>query len=126
MSDAGTYFCIVSNNCGADTSRNALASITNGVTGEVVSGGFVFSSATPNPTFDAASFSYTVPASQNVRIVLTDLMGREISVLVNESVDAGTHRVSLSASDLHLTAGVYNVTLTSASFVASQQVVVLR
>ncbi|MBC8124102.1 MAG: T9SS type A sorting domain-containing protein [Candidatus Kapabacteria bacterium] len=126
MSDAGTYYVVVSNNCGADTSRNVIASITNGVTGEVVSGGFIFSGATPNPTFDAASFSYTVPASQNVRIVLTDLMGRVISVLVNESVDAGTHRVALSASDLNLTAGVYNVTLTSAGFVASQQVVVVR
>ncbi|MCX6141350.1 MAG: immunoglobulin domain-containing protein [Candidatus Kapabacteria bacterium] len=126
MSDAGTYYCIVANNCGADTSANAVASITNGVTGDVVAGGFVFSVATPNPTFDAASFSYIVPATQNVRIVVTDLMGREISVLVNESVDAGTHRVSFSASDLNITTGVYNVTLSSAGFVASQQVVVVK
>lgn len=126
MSDAGTYFCIVTNNCGADTSRNAIASITNGVTGDVVAGGYVLSVATPNPTFDAASFSYTMPTSENVRIVLTDLMGRELSVLVNENVNAGTHRVTVNASALNLTAGVYNVTLTSAGFVATQQVVVVK
>jgi hypothetical protein len=126
MSDAGTYFCIVTNNCGADTSRKAVASITNGVTGDVVAGGYVLSVATPNPTFDAASFSYTMPTSENVRIVLTDLMGRELSVLVNENVNAGTHRVTVNASALNLTAGVYNVTLTSAGFVATQQVVVVK
>ncbi|HLP29619.1 MAG TPA: immunoglobulin domain-containing protein, partial [Candidatus Didemnitutus sp.] len=126
MSDAGTYHCIASNNCGADTSRSAIASITNGVTGDVVAGGYALSVATPNPTFDAASFSYTMPTSENVRIVLTDLMGRELSVLVNENVNAGTHRVTVNASALNLTAGVYNVTLTSAGFVASQQVVVVK
>lgn len=126
MSDAGTYYCIVANNCGADTSRSAIASITNGVTGDVVSGGFALGIANPNPTADAAAFMYTMPASQNVRIVLTDLMGREVSMLVNEMVNAGTHRVSFSAAANNLTAGVYNITLSTAGFVASQQVVIVK
>lgn len=126
MSDAGEYYCVVANSCGEKKSRNVVASITNGVTGDVVGAGYVLSIATPNPTFDAASFAYTVPAAQNVRIVLTDLMGRELGVLVNEVMEAGTHRASFNAAALNLTAGVYNITLSSGGFVASQQVVVVR
>lgn len=126
MSDAGEYYCVVTNSCGEKTSRKAVASITNGVTGDVVANGYVLSIATPNPTFEAASFSYTVPTAQNVRIVLTDLMGRELGVLVNGMVEAGSHRASFNATALNLTAGVYNITLSTGGFVASQQVVVVK
>lgn len=126
MSDAGEYYCVVTNSCGEKTSRKAVASITNGVTGDVVAAGFVLSIATPNPTFEAASFAYTVPTAQNVRIVLTDLMGREVGVLVNGMMEAGSHRASFNATALNLTAGVYNITLSAGGFVASQQVVVVK
>jgi len=126
MSDAGEYYCVVTNSCGEKTTRKAVASITNGVTGDVVANGFVLSIATPNPTFEAASFAYTVPAAQNVRIVLTDLMGRELGVLVNGMMEAGTHRASFNATAMNLTAGVYNITLSAGGFVASQQVVVVK
>jgi hypothetical protein len=126
MSDAGEYYCVVTNSCGEKTTRKAVASITNGVTGDVVANGFVLSIATPNPTFEAASFAYTVPAAQNVRIILTDLMGRELGVLVNGMMEAGTHRASFNATAMNLTAGVYNITLSAGGFVASQQVVVVK
>ena len=126
MSDAGEYYCVVNNSCGEKTTRKAVASITNGVTGDIVAAGYVLSIASPNPTFEAASFSYTVPGAQNVRIVLTDLMGRELGVLVNGMVEAGTHRASFNATALNLTAGVYNITLSTGGFVASQQVVVVK
>ncbi len=126
MSDAGQYYCIVANTCGADTSRRALASITNGVTNDVAVGGFVLSVATPNPTFDVASFNYSVPSSQNVRMVVTDMMGREVATIVNNFVNAGAHRATFSASELSLTAGVYSVTLQAGGIVATQQVVVVK
>lgn len=126
MSDAGDYYCVVTNSCGEKTTRKAVASITNGVTGDVVANGFVLSIATPNPTFEAASFAFTVPSAQHVRIVLTDLMGRELGVLANEMMEAGTHRASFNATAMNLTAGVYNITLSAGGFVASQQVVVVK
>lgn len=124
--DAGGYRCVVSNVCGADTSRTAIVSLTTGVTGDVVAGDYMFTSAKPNPTFDNAMLTYTIPATQNVRIAVTDLMGRELSVLVNENVSAGTHRVEFSTSAMNVTAGVYNVTISTNGFVATQQVVVIK
>lgn len=125
-SDDGQYYCEVSNLCGSVKSRVASASSVMGVTDDVVAGGYVLSTAKPNPTVDASVIGYTVPAAQMVRVVLSDVTGREVAMLVNEMVNAGTHAVSFSAGSLNIGPGVYNVTLNAGSFVATQQVVVVK
>jgi len=82
--------------------------------------------ARPNPTNDVATISYTLPSVETVRMVISDLTGRELATLSNETVSAGTHAVTFSASELNVTPGVYNVTLTAGTFVATQQVVVVK
>ena len=61
-----------------------------------------------------------------MRVVVSDLMGRELGVIVNEMVESGSHAIKFSASDLNLTAGTYNVTMNAGGFVATQQVVVVK
>jgi hypothetical protein len=124
--NAGTYYCEVTNLCGAVKTRNAVASITTGVTEDVVAGGYLLSTAFPNPTFDASSITFAVPAAQNVRVTVSDLMGRELGVLVNEVVESGSHVIKFRASEFNLTAGAYNVTMNAGGFVATQQVVVVK
>lgn len=125
-SDEGQYYCEVSNLCGSVKSRVATASAVMGVTDDVVAGGYVLSTAKPNPTADASVIGYTLPTASTVRVVLSDVTGREITALVNERVDVGTHAVSFSAGALNIGPGVYNVTLTAGTFVATQQVVVVK
>jgi hypothetical protein len=125
-SDEGQYYCEVSNLCGSVKSRVATASAVMGVKDDVVAGGYVLSTAKPNPTVDASVIGYTLPTASTVRVVLSDVTGREIAALVNESVDAGTHAVTFSAGALNVGPGVYNVTLTAGTFVATQQVVVVK
>jgi hypothetical protein len=124
--DQGDYTVIVSNECGADTSTIARVGVTVGVTGDVVENGFMLGMANPNPASDAVSFTYTLPASQQVRIALTDLLGREIVELGNAAADAGTHRMSFSSTALGLTPGVYLYTITTPGFTATQQVVIVK
>ncbi len=97
-----------------------------GVTEDVAANGYVLSTAKPNPTVDATSINYTLPTAQTVRVVISDMTGRELATLVNETISAGTHAVSFSANALNVTPGVYNVTMTAGTFVATQQVVVVR
>ena len=125
-SDEGQYYCQLTNLCGSVKTRVATASAVMGVTNDVVSGGYVMSIARPNPTLDVATISYTLPVSEMVRVSLSDLTGRELAMLSNEMVSAGTHTVTFSASELNVTPGVYNVTLTAGSFAATQQVVVIK
>lgn len=125
-SDEGQYYCEVSNLCGSAKSRVATASPVMGVKDDVTAGGYVLSTAKPNPTADASLIGYTLPTASMVRVVLSDVTGREITTLVSESVDAGTHAVSFSAGALNIGPGVYNVTLSAGTFVATQQVVVVK
>jgi len=124
--DEGQYYCEVSNLCGSVKSRVATASAVMGVKDDVVAGGYVLSTAKPNPTADASVIGYTLPSASMVRVALSDITGREITTLVNENVAAGTHTVSFSAGSLNIGPGVYNVTLSAGTFVATQQVVVVK
>jgi len=124
-SDTGNYSCVVTNNCGSDTSVTVAARKPVSVS-DIVTGGFVLSIATPNPSNDAVSFTYALPTTENVRISLTDALGRAIATLVNEPADAGTHRVEFNVTSLNLTPGVYMYTINAGSFYATQQVVVIK
>lgn len=124
-SDTGNYRCIVTNNCGSDTSATVVARKPVSVS-DIVTGGFVLSIATPNPSNDAVSFTYALPTSENVRVSLTDALGRPVATLVNELADAGAHRVEFNVTALNLTPGVYMYTINAGSFYATQQVVVIK
>lgn len=124
-SDTGNYKCIVTNNCGSDTSVTVIARKPVGVS-DIVTGGFVLSIATPNPSNDAVSFTYALPTTENVRVSLTDALGRPVATLVNELADAGTHRVEFNVTTLNLSPGVYMYTINAGSFYATQQVVVIK
>jgi hypothetical protein len=54
----------------------------------------------PNPFNPTTVVSYQLPAVSSVRLVVYDLLGREVAVLVNESKPAGTYRVVFDAAGL--------------------------
>lgn len=126
-SDTGTYRCIVTNDCGSDTSAQAKASVVVGVAGgDITMGAFMLGASTPNPTTDVLNFKYSTPTSQHVKIAVTNVLGREVVALVNGFVDAGTHLVEFSTQNVNLNPGIYSYTITANGFVATQQFVVVR
>lgn len=68
--------------------------------------------------------SYSLPHESWVSLKLYDIVGREIGALVNERVEAGTHKVILRASSL--ASGVYFYRMTAGSFAATRKLVVVR
>jgi len=59
----------------------------------------------PNPFNPTTVVSYRLPVAGNVRLVVYDLLGREVSVLENERRDAGVHEVKFDGAGL--ASGVY-------------------
>jgi hypothetical protein len=59
----------------------------------------------PNPFNPSTTIGYEVPVTSNVRMVVYDLLGREITVLVDEKKTAGRYAVRFDAS--LLASGVY-------------------
>ena len=122
----GYYSCIVSNECGSDTSLVAIANVTVGVSGGVISDGYSLGTAMPNPSTDMVRFTYSIPSTQMVRIVLSNSVGQVVAELQNAVMPNGIHTVQVSAAGLFLSPGVYTYTLQAGSFTAAQQVVVVK
>ncbi len=76
----------------------------------------------PNPVGSSSRISFTLPKSEKVNITLSDITGRELTLLQNENLSAGLHQVDFSIDNQP--AGVYFIkfSLTDAHFVQSVKV----
>jgi hypothetical protein len=78
----------------------------------------------PNPFNPSTTIKFELPKSTEVRLSVYDLLGREISVLVNERRNAGVHEVKFDASNL--ASGVYFYRLQAGDFVSSKRMLILK
>jgi hypothetical protein len=74
---------------------------------------FTMSSNYPNPVRDMTNIEIGVPSRSFVQLVVHNELGIEVARLVNETLEAGTYNVDLTAKNL--AAGTYTYTLTSGS-----------
>jgi hypothetical protein len=65
----------------------------------------------PNPFNPSTVIGYQLPAAGRVRLAVYDLLGREVTVLVNGEVEAGNHTAVFDAAGL--SSGVYFCRLTT-------------
>lgn len=84
----------------------------------------VLSQNYPNPFNPNTIIKYEIPKSSMVRLSVFDMLGREVSVLVDERRDAGVHQVKFDASGL--SSGVYLYKLQAGDLVQSRRLVFLR
>jgi hypothetical protein len=78
----------------------------------------------PNPFNPKTGVRYQVPGISDVKLVVYDLLGREVAVLLNEKKSPGTYELQFDGSGL--ASGVYIYRLTAGSFVASRRMVLLK
>jgi endonuclease/exonuclease/phosphatase family metal-dependent hydrolase len=78
----------------------------------------------PNPFNPATTIKFEVPHATNARLVLYDLMGREIKILFDGEANAGVNEIAISAEDL--SSGVYFYHLITGDFHSSKKLVVLK
>ncbi len=79
----------------------------------------------PNPFNPVTTIRYDLKNKSNVQLTIYDLAGRAIKTLVNQTQNAGRHAVEFDASGLSSGIYVYRIK-TSAGFVASRKMVVLK
>jgi hypothetical protein len=85
---------------------------------------FSLSQNYPNPFNPATSIKYQIGESRFVRMVVYDILGREVAVLVNEKKPPGIHSVSFDARGL--ASGVYFCRLTAGSFARARKMVLVH
>jgi len=111
-SDAGKYWCVVTNSCGATKSDEVEIVITTGATG-VSEDGSVLSlyGNDPNPFSGETFIRFGLPQSSSVELFVTDGFGREVAMLYRGEMPSGVHSVSFNASTYNVPSGVYYCTL---------------
>ncbi|MEM1044128.1 MAG: T9SS type A sorting domain-containing protein [Bacteroidota bacterium] len=103
---------------GAETDKPVEASSS------AVPEAFGLAAAYPNPFRAQTTFGLDVPEAGRVAVAVYDALGRRVAVLLNEEVEAATHRVVWDASGLP--SGVYLVRATGAGQAAMQRVTLVR
>ena len=78
----------------------------------------------PNPFNPSTTISFNLLSAGQVNLTVYDMLGREVAVLVNDMLNAGTHNVNFDASKL--TSGVYMYKLTSGSFQQTRKMMLVK
>jgi hypothetical protein len=78
----------------------------------------------PNPFNPVTMISFSIPVSGNVKLVIYDMLGKEIAVLSNEFRSAGNYDVDFNASGL--SSGAYFYKLESGSFSEIKKMVLIK
>ncbi len=78
----------------------------------------------PNPFNPSTSIKYELPKSSFVRLSVHDMLGREVSVLVNDRRDVGVHEVKFEGAKL--ASGVYFYRLQAGDFTQTKRLLLLK
>ena len=90
---------------------------------------FVLHQNYPNPFNPITSLRYDLPEQAQVTLTVYDLMGREVTQLVNTAQEVGYRSVQWDATDSFgkpVSAGVYLYQIRSGEFVETRKMVLLK
>jgi hypothetical protein len=116
-----------------DTSRyvsngiSAVAALSGSLTGVGTEAGpnrFTLGQNYPNPFNPSTVVSCQLPVAGHVRLVVYDLLGKEVAVLMNGELPAGEHRFTFDAAGL--ASGVYLYRITAGEHTAMKRMVLVR
>ena len=78
----------------------------------------------PNPFNPSTSIEYSIPENGFAKLSVYNLVGEEVSVLVNETVNAGFYEVAFNAANLP--SGTYFYRLQSGNTVQSKKMILMK
>jgi hypothetical protein len=78
----------------------------------------------PNPFNPVTKIKYQVPASEFVKLVIYDILGREIKTLVNNKLEAGVYEYEFDASNLN--SGVYFYRLQAGNYTNVKKMMLIK
>jgi hypothetical protein len=78
----------------------------------------------PNPFNPSTTINYEIPVSNKITIKVYNILGDEVTTLVNEQKDAGRYQVIFNAS--RYTSGVYFYRVQAGNFVQTKKMILLK
>ena len=72
----------------------------------------------------STTIKYSLPADSRVQIVVYDILGKEVTELVNENKQAGYYEINFNAS--HLASGIYFYKIQADSLLKPRKIILMR
>jgi hypothetical protein len=85
---------------------------------------FILNQNYPNPFNPSTTISFGIPVREKVQILVYDVLGREVSTLVNEEKPAGEHSVSFDAAGL--ASGMYYYRIRAGEFSETRKMLLIK
>jgi len=96
-----------------------IAQLGKGVPSE-----FVLYQNYPNPFNPTTKIKFDVPRSENVKIVILDLLGREVEKIADQKLNPGSYEADWDASKF--SSGIYFYRLVTESFAETKKMILLK
>jgi hypothetical protein len=78
----------------------------------------------PNPFNPVSKIVFTIPKRENVSLKVYDILGSEITTLVNKELEAGKYEVDFSGKDL--SSGIYIYQIKAGAFRETKKMILMR
>jgi len=78
----------------------------------------------PNPFNPSTSIEFSIPQRSFVRLEIFDVTGQAVQMLVNKSLEAGSHKADFDGTKL--ASGIYFYTLTAGDFRETKKMVLMK
>ncbi len=83
----------------------------------------------PNPFNPETTIQYDLPQAEHVILKIYDLLGREVTTLLDREMEAGYHKVTWSARDNYsnpVSTGIYIVRVVAGDFIAVKKMLLMK
>jgi hypothetical protein len=78
----------------------------------------------PNPFNPSTKLNFGIPKSGNVKLAVYDVLGNEVSVVLNESLQSGNYSINFNASNL--SSGIYFYRLIAGDFSQTMKMTLIK
>jgi len=78
----------------------------------------------PNPFNPSTTISFAISTTSNVNLTVYDILGNEVSILVDSELAPGRYNVTFNADQI--TSGIYFYTLKADSFIETKKMILLK
>ncbi len=108
------------------TTENSLNGGTDVEKEETLPSNYTLAQNYPNPFNPSTVISYQLSAGGMVSLKVYDVLGNEVSTLVNEFQQAGTHNAQFSITNSQLSSGIYFYKLQANGFVSTKKMILIK
>jgi ligand-binding sensor domain-containing protein len=78
----------------------------------------------PNPFNPSTTIEFDIPERSNVKLVIHDILGREVETLIDKELEPGKYKINFTATNLP--SGVYFYTLRTPKFTKTNKMLLIK